>query len=65
MTDRKKDSVVSSFLLGVRLRAAAWAPDGAPVFVSNGISGTVAVIEEHTHELISTAPTDGASGRPH
>jgi YVTN family beta-propeller protein len=62
--DTKLNKVASSFLVDIRPRAAAWAPNGKRVYVTNEISGTVAVVDGTTHELLSSVHIDGDSGKP-
>src|SRR5207237_10768563 len=52
----KKNSVVANSSADVIPRAVAWAPDRSRVYVSNQISGTLAVIHGHTHALTSLDP---------
>jgi hypothetical protein len=63
VSDTRRDSVMSNFFV-VKPWAAAWARDGSRASVSNEISETLEVIDDHMNELISTIPIDGARSKP-
>ena len=60
----RTNRVVASFLVDLRPRAAAFAPDGRRAYVTSEISGTVSVIDGRSHQVMRSIELEGGEGKP-